>query len=370
MRQIIHIAMTALLLLSLLGAAYAAAFATDQIAGSEAGRETESVAGGGGGLPSAHMIAVPWHQQMNGLFCGEGVLESVYDYWGPDIDQKQIADVARSSSAGTWTADMVRAGHFSNKSAAYGRFFPGAIPRAGYSERAIGYASFSHSSDEFWLEELKGLISKGIPVILLMTFEPDGGGGHYRTAIGYDDSLSMVYFSDPWGRDLKHQTNWTGITSWTYDELESGWNYTAAGEDHPYWGMIMMPWQIDLDISGRLRPGGGAAVSAEVTYPCPQPFNSSQFPAREARAVITLAEGMRLVSGSNTLTLGEMGAGSSKRASWRVAFDGSVTGKEIRVKAYGNVSGQVPEARWTGEQKFYPPYNYSDYIGGEAALAL
>jgi hypothetical protein len=109
-----------------------------------------------GGLPSSHMIAnVPWHQQMNGLFCGEGVLEVVYDYWGPDIDQKQIANVARSSSSGTWSFDMVRAGHFSNLSSAQGRFFPHDVPTAGYPERPLGYASFPSSSDNFWLEELK-----------------------------------------------------------------------------------------------------------------------------------------------------------------------------------------------------------------------
>ena len=48
------------------------------------------------GVPIAHMIAnVPWHQQQNAMFCGDGALETVYDYFGPDIDQKAIADVAR-----------------------------------------------------------------------------------------------------------------------------------------------------------------------------------------------------------------------------------------------------------------------------------
>ena len=44
------------------------------------GLAADANAGGSAGLPSSHMIAnVPWHQQMNGLFCGEGVLEGVYD---------------------------------------------------------------------------------------------------------------------------------------------------------------------------------------------------------------------------------------------------------------------------------------------------
>src|SRR5512138_1898711 len=113
MKTISKTAIAAFLALSVLAAASAA----------------DSVADTGKGLPSSHIIAnVPWHQQMNGLFCGEGVLEGVYDYWGPDIDQKQIANVARSSSAGTWSFDMVRAGHFSNLSSAQGRFFPNDVP--------------------------------------------------------------------------------------------------------------------------------------------------------------------------------------------------------------------------------------------------
>lgn len=326
---------------------------------------------GGTIIPQSHMIAnVPWHQQMNGLFCGEGVLEGVYDYWGPDIDQKQIANVARSSSAGTWSFDMVRAGHFSNMSSAQGRFFPNDVPTEGYPERPLGYASFPYSSSNFWLNDLKGLIAADIPVILLMTFEPDGGGGHYRTAIGYDDSKGIVYFSDPWGRDQNHQTNWTGITAWTYDELQSGWNYTAAGEGHPYWGMVMMPWKINIKTSGQLRPGSTATVTADITYPCPSPVDTSLYPAKGAVAVITLPDGMRLASSSNEMPLGIMNAGSTRKASWKVAVDKPVAGKEIKVTAYGIVSGHVPEARWTGEQKSYPPYDYTDAIGGEGSLTL
>jgi hypothetical protein len=79
---------------------------------------------------------------------------------------------------------------------------------------------------------------------------------------------------------------------------------------------------------------------------------------------------MRLVSGSNMISLGEMIAGSSKKASCKVAIDQPLIGKEVKVTAYGIVSGNVPEARWTGEQKSYPPYDYSDAIGGEMVLAL
>lgn len=53
-----------------------------------------------------------------------------------------------------------------------------------------------------------------------------------------------------------------------------------------------------------------------------------------------------------------------------MAVDEPLTGKEIKVTAYGTVSGHVPEARWTGEQKSYPPYDYVDAVGGEGSIAL
>lgn len=335
------------------------------------GNAADANTGGSAPLPSSHMIAnVPWHQQMNGLFCGEGTLEGVYDYYGQDINQKEIADVARSSSAGTWSFDMVRAGHFSSMSFAQGRFFPPEDPSAGYRERALGYASFPYSSDQFWLAELKGLIAADTPVILLMTYEPNGGGGHYRTAIGYDDTKGMIYFSDPWGRDQKHQTDKTGITAWTYQELQSGWNYTANGESHPYWGMVMMPWNVSVKTSGSLKPGSTATVTADVTYPCPVPFNSSRYPAKDAVAVIALPDGMSLDSSGSRKTLGDMKAGSTGRATWKVKIDGPVSGKTIMVQTQGKVSGQVPEARWTGMSVSYPAYSYMDAIGGNGSIKL
>ena len=336
-----------------------------------AGFAGDAKAEGSAGLPSSHMIAnVPWHQQMNGLFCGEGVLEGVYDYYGPDINQKEIADVARSSSAGTWSFDMIRSGHFSNMSSAQGRFFPHDVPMAGYLERASGYASFPYSSDKFWLADLKGLIAADTPVILLMTFEPNGGGGHYRTAIGYDDTKGMIYFSDPWGRDQKHQTNKTGITAWTYGELQSGWDYTADGESHPFWGMVMMPWDVNVKTSGSLKPGSIATVSADITYPCPTPFDSTMYPARGAMATITLPEGMSLDSGSMKISLGDMKAGSTSKATWKVRINMPVTGKSIMIQSSGKVSGQVPEAHWAGVSVSYPSYSYTDIIGGDGSIQL
>ncbi|MEM2885378.1 MAG: C39 family peptidase [Thermoproteota archaeon] len=120
-------------------------------------------------LPRSHLIAgVLQHKQINGLGCGPASIEIVFDYWGVDVDQKAIADVARASSMGTWAYDIVRTGHFSHLSSASGRFFPHDAPKFGFPERAKGYASFSFSSENPWWTELKRLVASDIPVILLM----------------------------------------------------------------------------------------------------------------------------------------------------------------------------------------------------------
>jgi hypothetical protein len=217
---------------------------------------------------------------------------------------------------------------------------------------------------------LKSLIAAETPVILLMTFQPNGGGGHYRTAVGYDDSKGIVYFSDPWGRDQKHQTNKTGITAWTYDEFQSGWNYTAAGESHPYWGMVMMPWVVNVKTTGSLKVGSTATVTADITYICPSPFNASMYPAKDAIAMIALPEGTSLAAGSQNISIGDLKAGSTAKASWKVRINEPVSGKSIMVQAQGKVSGQVPEAHWTGMSVSYPPYSYTDAIGGNGSIQL
>lgn len=322
------------------------------------------------GLPMSHMIDVPWHQQLNGLFCGAASLEIVFDYWGPDIDQKEIADVARTSSSGTWTYDIVRTGHFSYLSAAQGYFFPNEAPLAGFAERSLGYAAFGYSSDNFWLEDLKALIAADIPVIVLMNYYPTGGGGHYRVVIGYDDTKGLIYFSDPWGRDTNHLTDWTGIIAWTYGDFQSGWNYAEYGLEHPYFGAAIIPWAVDINVKGRLRTGSTAVVSATVTYPCPEPFDESQFPAEVTKIWISLPDGLRLVNGAPEVCVGTLAAGSSISVSWTVLVDKPVTGKTLGVTASGIVSGWVPEAWWAGGNNYYPPYDYEDAIGNVVAITL
>ena len=323
-----------------------------------------------GAQPTRYLIqGVPQFSQITGLHCGPAALESIFAYHGVDIDQRQIANVARTSSMGTYVFDMVRAGHFSRTSAAQGHFYPNDVPVSGYRQRALGYAAFGRAQTTPWLNELKALVAQDIPVVLLMLFSPDpSSGGHYRVLVGYDDDLGEAYFIDPWGRDLGRVTNADGTVTWTYQDLLTAWNYAEYGTSQPYFGAALLPWRVALTTQGAVAAGKQITLTANVEYPCPAPFNCSASPAATTTVELALPPGMRLVNSSSGVAVGTLVAGGKTTARWKVAIDYVQPGAALEVTAAGTVSGAMPEAWWAGEQVYYPPYTYSDLIGGKARL--
>ncbi len=334
------------------------------------------------GLPMAYLISdVPYHKQITALSCGPAALEILYDFWGEDIDQKVIADVARSSTVGTYTWDMVRAGYFSHLSSAQGRFFPKNVPRAGYPERPLGYVSFSHSSEAFWWPILKGLIAQDIPVLLLMKYGPDDDTGHYRVIVGYDEEKGFVYFVDPWGRDLTRATNPDGTVTWSMADFKNAWNYTGYGTDLPYWGTVMLPWIVTIHINGEATAGSILEVTAEIIYPCPQPFDCSSYFAFNTSAEIILPPGADLLGAPLKINIGYLQAGGAASVTWYIKLNSDVSGSSISVKATGHISGTVPEVVRKNEKdsndnenkkerNFYPAYKYTDEVGVEKRIEL
>lgn len=328
-----------------------------------------SLIGSASSLPDSYLITgVPQHTQINGLSCGPAALETMFDYWGEDIDQKSIADVARSSSIGTYTWDMVRTGHFSHLSAANGSFFPHNAPVAGFMGRPLGYASFSYSSDKFWFSELKGLIAADIPVLLLMKYAPNATAGHYRIIVGYNENKDEVYFIDPWGRDQGRVTNPDGTVTWTMNDFMNAWNYSEYGTPHPYWGAIMMPWSINLQTTKRTKDGS-MTITAKIKYPCPGPFDCSAYPASDTSAQIHLPSNIS-VNSPAIIDIGSLTAGKSVTVSWNVHVDPGAKGSNIAVSVGGLVSGAVRPVYWNGDQVSYPAYGYTDEIGGKKNISL
>lgn len=291
---------------------------------SDGGYITESV---------GSFISVPYHPQSKYYYCGPASLEMVFDFYGPDISQIEIADVARTAPDGTYTCDMVRAAHFSNLSTSVGREMTGNV--TGYTARKLGYAAFEHWG--MTIDELKSLIDSGFPVIVLTTW-------HYRVAVAYNSAY--ITFQDSWyGR----------MHNMTWGSFDVNWDYSN------HWGLFISPWKVEVSTLENILLGNVFNVTVTITYPAPPPFHRDQYPASVANAIITLPAGLVLVSGETakkTIGIGDLAVGASANVTWTVQAT-SLGNYTVSVEAEGKVNGFVPPL------PSYPEfYRYEDRIGG------
>jgi len=283
--------------------------------------------------PLLAYIPVPYHSQINSYYCGPAAMEMLFDFYGPDISQREIAGAARTAPDGTYTCDMLRAAHFSNLSTSAGRD-SGNI--AGYTERKLGYAAFEYGG--MTMDGLKSLIDEGYPVIVLVTW-------HFLVAVGYSSTRFM--FQDSYFGENR---------SMTYEVFDSTWDYSG------HWALFVSPWEITVSIPPNVAQGNVFNVTATITYPLPPPFQPiGQYPARLPNATVTLPDGLSLVPGETAkkaVSTGELSAGASANVTWTVQAD-SLGNYTISVEAEGKVGGFVPPV------PSYPEsYEYEDRIGG------
>jgi hypothetical protein len=310
-------------------------------------------------------------KQINALECGAGSLAIAFDAAGPEINEREIVDVGRTSSTGTYTFDIVRAGLFSELSAAQGLFYPQSAPLAGYSGRPLGYATFGHSAAANWLEEAKDLVARNIPVIMLMHFSPGGSAdGHYRVLVGYDDVAELATFQDPWQRDNNRLENPDGTISFTYSDVIQMWSITEELTNQSFFGSITIPWKVSVTSKGPMQQGKPISINARIEYPCFLPFEGSSFPATQSSVAIELPSCLTLADGqSPTQSLGSIPAGAVVTVCFKAVVTGNCPGGTVVVTASGLVSGSVPDAPWQGNV-LYPAYGYTDRIGGRGVLVF
>lgn len=296
------------------------------------------------------LLQVPFRYQTKSYYCGPACLEMVFAYYGPDISQSEIADVARTDIAywGTYIDDMRRAGHFSNLSTSIGREMSGSIN--GYSPRGLGYATFERF--EMSIDDVKALIEQGYPPILLMWQDEFHVAGHYRVAVGYNET--HIVFNDPWNKALWGGRYGGANLFLNYSTVLDLWSYSW------YWGMITCPWIVKLNCPISIYRNETFTVTANVTYPCPVPFNTNDYPAYSVNVTIKLPNGLALVSDENaTKCIGDMQAGQSNAISWLVKAEKSGE-HSITAEVNGKVAGSV------FPNEIYPGYDYEDQIGGFA----
>jgi hypothetical protein len=290
-------------------------------------------------MPDEYYLQVPHYAQTAGYYCGPAALEMVFDYYGPNIPQAEIADVARTAPDGTYTPDMVRAAHFSNLSTSVGNEMPGSIQ--GYTARKLGYAALEHSG--MTIDQLKFTIALGYPIIVLTTW-------HFRVAVGYSET--HITFQDSWyGR----------MYNMTYSSFDSDWDYSG------HWALLVTPWKVRLTAPSETSVGSPFNVTATITYISPPPFSSSQYPASLSNATLILPSWMSLAAGQTvkkTISNGNIVAGETVSLNWTVLATarGNHT---MGVETQGKVAGWVPPL------PSYPtPYSYIDRIGGYSQTSI
>jgi hypothetical protein len=296
-----------------------------------------------------HFIDVPFYYQVKNYYCGPAALQMVFDYYGENVSQFEIADVARTVPYVTYTDEMRRAAHFSNVSISRGTEM--AVNITGYAARKLGYAAF-----EMWdmtLEQLKDLIDEDFPMILLMRWIPGEEYGHYRVPVGYNST--HVFLHDPW-----NNIQWGG----DYGGPDLPMNYTFFSEMWDYsghWGLFISPWSVKIQMPNTVYAGQNFTVTANIIYTCPSSIPQYEYEASSCNATVTLPEGLTLADDeAATKSFGNIYVGDVAQTFWKVTAE-HPGNYSISVEVEGKIEGFVGEKPDAG-----PSYGYEDRIGGFA----
>ncbi|UCE20221.1 MAG: C39 family peptidase [Gemmatimonadota bacterium] len=301
-------------------------------------------------LPPAYIISnVPFHYQETGWYCGEACLQMLFDYYGPLISQEDIGDAANEDpSYGTYRDDLLRAAHFSSISTAIQN--PSLI---GYRERELGYeATEAWWSDpehqEFRYEDLKHLICQDYPIILGTWGNISHTSRHYRLLTGYNDSLEVFIFHDPWPDNGPDFYIPQGIL------VDNLWLVSDR------WGCFVAPWLLTMNVPDQVSTQTVFTVSCSVTYLGPSLFEG-QYVAADAQVTLSLPQGYMYEEMAPTQMCPSIGpSGTQGAVSWTVRSPASSSVFDtIRVQAKGLIQGFTES---------YGPY--SDWIGGTASSVI
>jgi len=286
---------------------------------------------------------VPYHVQQTSLWCGPASLEMVFDYWGEDITQSEIAGVANAGSKGCYTDELERAAQFSQLSTSIQN-----SSLHGYTARKLGYAvSSNHWNSSDGYTDLKTLIKNNYPVLALTYYNTDHSSNHFRVVKGFSDPLNTFIVHDPWytapyfGPDVNFNQQ-TFV-----DDLWTTFNR---------WGMVAAPLQVNLSQPSSVSAGQSFQVGANVTYPGPVTPLAGQYECTNPTATLQLLSDYELAAGetADKPIAGLTSTGSSGSASWTaVAKNAKSSTSDISVLAKADVDA------WTDHYG-----SYTDEIGG------
>jgi hypothetical protein len=304
-----------------------------------------------------HHVDVPFHYQEKDYYCGPACLEMVFDYYGQDGNQSEIADVARTIGEPydtTYPSELLRAAHFSNLSTSKGNELPGRI--TGYSERDSGFAA--SEADDWSMTQLKSYIDQGRPLIVLTWYSISHASTHYRVVVGYNET--HVFLHDPWNK-----LEWGGSCGGP-DVAFSNFEFSNLWSVSSNWALCVSPWSVNVSSPVFVRSGAPFQVGFTVTYPRPVPRALPNYAASSCNATIKLPENLGLAQGEQqrkAMNVSALAPGANGTVGWMVTAND--TGQRtIRLDVEGLISGSA-EANPN-----YSSYDYADRIGASVNLTL
>ena len=292
---------------------------------------------------------VPYHVQQTNLWCGPASLEMVFDYWGEDVSQAEIAGVANAGDEGVYTDELVRAAHFSQLSTSFQN-----PSLHGYTARKLGYAV----SDNQWSSgdgytDLKTLIKNNYPVLALTYYDTGHSSNHFRVVKGFSDPLNTFIVHDPWynapyfGPDVNFNQQTFVDNLWTTFNR---------------WGMVAAPLQVSLSKPSSVSAGQSFQVGTNVAYPGPVTPLAGQYECTNPTATLQLSSDYQLAGGqtADQAIAGLTSTGSSGTADWTVvAKNAKSSTSGISAMAKANAAG------WSNDY-----HSYTDLIGGVGTGAV
>lgn len=162
-------------------------------------------------LPARCVLSEVPYVLQNKNYCGPAALTSILNYWGIKTDQPTVGKaIFDKSIQATNGADMML----------YAR-----------GKNMVAYSWNSSIAD------LKEKLALGIPVIVLQDSSSTDRSGHYRIAVGYDDTTEVIYVNDPYDPETK--------------ELSCG-KFESLWQRHGNWSLLVCSperdaFKIELD---------------------------------------------------------------------------------------------------------------------------
>ena len=313
-----------------------------------------------GAIPPSILLDVPYHVQLDSGYAGEASLEMVFDFWGEDINQREIRNVTGTVVDSSEPEDLVRAAHFSYESRA--RLNP---TQSGYPERSFGfgYAAFQYNWGRDGMDtsprfdqrfsDLKNILAEGYPVILLMRESVNNPVKRtYRVLVGYDSSGFILHDPLPEGTgELGGEAVKVDIQQ--FDEL---WNSTGGAR----WGMIAAPWQMDVDFPLKVDAGETFEVICTVLYPCPNPFPENQYPVSGSYRYEVNSTGDFTLLSSSAEGLPQVG-GETGEVTFTLRAPERGLGDIFTLQV--GIGGEISVRNGLGQ-------TYTDMIGGSVSIEL